>query len=65
MFTTQDPQTLIKNKGHDLKSRVSRCRVCIRNKGSSISGGDPPEVQNKDNTFIQRFRKSINIFFGE
>jgi integrin beta 8 len=41
MFQTQQPKTLIKNKGDDLKSRVSRCRVCVRGRGNR--GGDKPD----------------------
>ena len=30
MFKSQTPEVLAKDKGHDLRSRVSRCRVCVR-----------------------------------
>ena len=30
MFNSQKPEVLAKDKGHDLRSRVSRCRVCHR-----------------------------------
>lgn len=30
MFTSQTPEVLAKAKGQDLRSRVSRCRVCVR-----------------------------------
>jgi hypothetical protein len=65
MFTTQQPQTLIKDKGDDLKSRVSRCRVCIRNKGTIIDG-DKPEVKKIpfSPNLITRIRKNINQIFG-
>ena len=30
MFASQTPEVLAQNKGQDLRSRVSRCRVCVR-----------------------------------
>lgn len=30
MFKSQTPEVLAKDKGQDLRSRVSRCRVCVR-----------------------------------
>lgn len=30
MFSSQTPEVLSKAKGRDLRSRVSRCRVCVR-----------------------------------
>lgn len=30
MFTSQSPEVLSEGKGQDLRSRVSRCRVCVR-----------------------------------
>lgn len=59
MFQTQQPTTLIKDKGHDLKSRVSRCRVCIRAKGRK-STGDQPDGGN----IIRRFSRSLKEIFG-
>lgn len=30
MFKSQTSEVLAQDKGHDLRSRVSRCRVCVR-----------------------------------
>lgn len=30
MFKSQTPEVLAQDKGQDLRSRVSRCRVCVR-----------------------------------
>lgn len=73
MFTTQTPNTLVKGRD-DLKSRVSRCRVCIRNKGTIIDG-DKPEVNKispiggndgarDQRDLVTRIRKNINSIFG-
>ena len=57
-FEKQQPQTLSKDKGHDLRSRVSRCRVCIRNKG-----GDDNVAES--NGLLRRFARSVGGWFKQ
>lgn len=54
-FETQQPQTLSKDKGDDLTSRVSRCRVCIRGTG----GGNIVEPN-----IFKRIKRSISSWFN-
>ena len=39
MFQTKVSEILHGNKGHDLKSRISRCRVCSKGTGSNSLEG--------------------------
>ena len=43
-FQPTQSETLHGNKGHDLKSRVSRCRVCTKASANNQLGG--PSVKN-------------------
>ena len=42
MFTSQTPEVLSKAKRQELRSRVSRCRVCVRPPRTSLSQPHPP-----------------------
>lgn len=41
MFASQTPEVLSKSKGQDLRSRVSRCRTCVRRPRISRSQPHP------------------------
>jgi len=57
-FEIQQPTTL---KSDNLKSRVSRCRVCVRERIRRSDGADGDAGRG----FLRRFRKNIDKIFGE
>ena len=61
-FDAQTPVTLNKNKGDDLTSRVSRCRVCIR-RPTKKGGNSLPELSDSAG-FFGRMARSVRSLFS-
>ena len=60
-FDAQTPVTLNKNKGDDLTSRVSRCRVCIR-RPAKEGGNSLPALDSSG--FFGRMARSVRKLFS-
>lgn len=66
-FETQDTKVLNSNKGDDLTSRVSRCRVCLRSNGNTSSNEEDDDSETAtapDGTVLSRVAKSVRSWLS-